>query len=264
MNFFAYGTLMNRTYLKTVCGKNFKFKKAVLNHYQKYASESGYPYVVEKENTKVEGVVYYDVDKESFEKIDKYECEGDLYIRRKVEVALEDGKELEAYVYIGNIYNLRRTFGDRINVKIVQRVEEFIENKVGERIEMLYHPGVINNSQKIELLAKKELLGAEIKEVSNMYFNDEYVSNYAIDNELQFQGLPELPAQEGMPEKIYKNYIQFIFHTMVLNQLEDHITKNFKNLIYYSYPLYEKTLSLLPSQSSAALPNGLQKVLPRS
>lgn len=246
MNIFAYGTLINRTYLKAICGKTFPFKNAVLKNFKRYASDTGYPYVIPKENAEVEGVIYFDVDKESLEKIDKYESEGNLYYRTLVEVITEDGNKVEAYVYVANIKNMRRTFGDKINIHLVQRVEEFIHNKIGERIELLYqhHPSSPHHP-KIELLAKTELLSAEIKELTNMYFNDEYVSNYTIDNELKFHGLPELPKMDGIPVKVYYRYIDFIFLNLVLNQLEEHIHKSLSHLIYSPDPYYERTFSLL-------------------
>lgn len=246
MNLFAYGTLMNKTYLKAVCGKSFESKEGVIYHYKRYATESGYPYIVPEENSQVEGILYFGIDSESMGKIDKYEAEGTIYNREKLKVQVKDGQEIESFVYVGNVYNMRRVFGEHINVNIVSRVEEFIENKIGERLGVLYRFASDNPSdQELEILSKKEFLGAEIKEVLAMFFNNEYVSNYAIDNELKFRGLPEFPNQENIPVKIYYNYLSFIFHEMILSQMEEHIYKNFSYITYSSYPLYEKTLSVL-------------------
>jgi hypothetical protein len=154
---------------------------------------------------------------------------------------------VEAWVYIGNIHNLRRVFGDHINVNIISRVEQFIEKKIGDRVELIYQAEEEGESSEksIEIQAKKELLGAEVKELLNMAFEEQYVSTYDIDTELKFHGIPELPNLKDIPPKIYYHYVAFSYHVMILNQLEEHISRHFGTLTYYPFPLYEKTLSLL-------------------
>ncbi len=246
MNLFAYGTLMNKTILKAVCGKTFTSQEGNIKNFKKFSPRSGYPYIVQKEEHQVEGILYSGIDRDSMTKIDQYESEGTLYNREKIKVFTKKGI-VEAYTYIGNLHNLRRVFGEHIDVGMLARIEEYIEKRIGERIEIIYNYSTATNpsEKNIESLSKKELLGAEIKEVINMFFNEEYVSNYVIDSELKFKGIPTLPLNEEIPPKIYSNYVDFIFHTMILNQLEEHISKNLNELVYYSYPLYEKTLSLL-------------------
>lgn len=252
MEFFAYGTLVNQTYLKAICGGKFEFSYAKLKGYKKYSPQSGYPYIMERAGSEVEGVLYYGLDRSQFSKIDKYESEGNIYSREKVKVLTEEGKEIETYTYVGNIHNLRRTFGDHINVNILNRVEGYLEEKFGERVKLIYKDNdneapMDKEKQKenLSMKAKKELLGADIKNLINQCFESHYVTNYEADTELKYKGLPNLPNTEDMPLRTYQSYLTLSFNVLVLNQLEDEIVKNYGNIIYSPYPLYERTLSLL-------------------
>ena len=99
MKLFVYGTLMNPRVVKRLTGKNPEYEKAFLVGYKKYHMDF-IPYIVRNKNSKVEGLVIKNLDEDDLKKIDRYEGEGYLYTREKVEIITENNIE-EAYVYIG-------------------------------------------------------------------------------------------------------------------------------------------------------------------
>ena len=99
MKLFVYGTLMNPNTVKRLTGKSPTYEKAFLIGYEKYSI--GYiPYIIKNKDSKVEGLLITNLDEKDLKKIDRYEGEGYLYTRKKVEVTTENGKE-RVYVYVG-------------------------------------------------------------------------------------------------------------------------------------------------------------------
>jgi len=99
MRLFVYGTLMDSEVVRRLTGKSPEYEKAFLIGYKKYNIDF-IPYIVKNKNSKVEGKVITNLDEEDLRKIDRYEGEGYLYTREKVEVVTENNNE-EAYVYVG-------------------------------------------------------------------------------------------------------------------------------------------------------------------
>jgi len=232
---------MNKSIIKIVTGKLFPYKKAVLKGYKLFSPDTGYPYIIQKEGYSVEGIVYFGIDRESFKLIDKYEDEGFYYNRIKVNVETEDGNIIECYVYVGNLYNIRKVWKDNIDVDIIQRIEEFIENKIGERLSIK-----APDKEDTDKLAKLEILKADIHRLVDIYLDGKYLSNYEIDNEINLVNMPKLPDID-VTKEVYKNYIGIIYNATCLNKIEDYVSDNFSKLLYYKYPLYEKTLTILVS-----------------
>jgi len=99
MKLFVYGTLMKPEVVKRLTGKTPNYEKAFLRGYRKYST--GYiPYIIKNENSKVEGLLITNLDGEDLKEIDRYDGEGYLCTREKVEVVTERSNE-EAYVYVG-------------------------------------------------------------------------------------------------------------------------------------------------------------------
>lgn len=96
---FVYGTLMknrrNHHYLKeaTFLGT------AELENYEMYRVAT-YPGIVPKPGAQILGEVY-EINSETLKLIDRLEAEGNLYIRTKEEVLLNE-KKTEVFVYVWN------------------------------------------------------------------------------------------------------------------------------------------------------------------
>lgn len=98
-NLFVYGTLQtgqSRNYIL----KCLKFEKATLFKFRKVQPTSlGFPLIIRDNTSNVRGEIYYDLDHFLLTQIDMIEGEGELYNRIMVNIALDDGKEVEAFTY---------------------------------------------------------------------------------------------------------------------------------------------------------------------
>jgi len=98
-NLFVYGTLQHgqsRNYIL----RGLKYEKASLFNYRKIMPPSlGFPFIIRDDASNVTGEIYYDLDPFLISQIDMIEGEGELYHRILVKVALDDGKEIDAFTY---------------------------------------------------------------------------------------------------------------------------------------------------------------------
>lgn len=99
MNFFAYGTLMIPSVLYSVISQRFRAQKSILRGYARFTVKGeSYPGIIPVEDATTEGIIYFDVDELSLERLDAFE--GDLYQRTTVRVEKEDKKMIDAETYV--------------------------------------------------------------------------------------------------------------------------------------------------------------------
>ena len=120
MNIFAYGTLMIPSVMHAVTACHFRSQKAILRDYARFRVKGeSYPGIIPVTDAITEGIIYFNVDEFSLDKLDTFE--GVLYERTRVQVETEEKgiQNAQAYVipskYLGY---LSRTAWD---------VEEFIK-----------------------------------------------------------------------------------------------------------------------------------------
>ncbi len=101
MNLFVYGTLMQSDVVAAVTGTSFASKPARLPGYRRISLAGHYPYIVAEDDAFVDGLLLLDVDAAALAKLDAYEDEGVLYVRRTVSV-LVDGQPHACQTYVGN------------------------------------------------------------------------------------------------------------------------------------------------------------------
>ena len=97
---FVYGTLMDAARLRAVAGRSFPRRPARLAGYERIVRAGGPPYVVACPGAHVDGLLVEHIDADSLAALDRYEDEGRLYVRRRVEV-LADGESLACETYVG-------------------------------------------------------------------------------------------------------------------------------------------------------------------
>jgi len=98
-NLFVYGTLMQGQSRNRIL-KGLTFERAFLNGYEKQKPPSlGFPLIIQKEGSIVEGEIYFNIPDSLLEKIDIIEGEGDLYHRIIVKVVTIKGEQIESFVY---------------------------------------------------------------------------------------------------------------------------------------------------------------------
>ncbi|HLK09889.1 MAG TPA: gamma-glutamylcyclotransferase family protein [Candidatus Binatia bacterium] len=96
---FVYGTLTDEGLVVVLTGRRFVRRPARLEGYERVVPARGYPYVVPRAGRHVEGFLVEDVDAASLRRLDTYEDEGRLYLRRPAEVVVAgDRRTCEVYV----------------------------------------------------------------------------------------------------------------------------------------------------------------------
>jgi gamma-glutamylcyclotransferase (GGCT)/AIG2-like uncharacterized protein YtfP len=109
MNLFAYGTLMDPEIMTRVSGVRCRAGKAVLSGYvRRTVRGEVYPAITPRPGETVEGVVYFDLTPEAFDRLDRFE--GPMYRRSAVPVAAEaaGSEETAAETYVIAPENLDR------------------------------------------------------------------------------------------------------------------------------------------------------------
>ena len=96
---FVYGTLMCEDIFEQVAGSSPRAQKATLKDFRRFAIKNEhYPGVINQQGSQVEGLVYDDVSERSWALLDRFE--GDMYSRQEVNVHLDNGNTMDAFVYV--------------------------------------------------------------------------------------------------------------------------------------------------------------------
>lgn len=247
INLFAYGSLRNPAFIESITGEMHEGYPAVLHGYRKYFTHFGFPFILPQPNGRVHGKCYLRVSPKALERTDHFECEGTLYDRKSVTVTV-NGKPLQAHAYIANLIHIRRSFGPKMDMALVEKVEKFIEEHAGERIKILMNePDQPRSESDLATWTRQELFGAEIFNLLNMLLLDKYVSDYTIDSHLKIRGLPSLAAVRRDREKMAyaRNYLWLAMRFIVMNQFEDNFRHQFRAELFERMPYSRFTLSLL-------------------
>ncbi len=97
---------MDLSLLHRITGNHFSPSPAVLKDFQKFSSRLGYPHILPRKGSTVEGLLIRGLDPESIRKLDRYEAEGHLYFRQKLTVVSQE-KRARCEVYVKNPRRLR-------------------------------------------------------------------------------------------------------------------------------------------------------------
>jgi gamma-glutamylcyclotransferase (GGCT)/AIG2-like uncharacterized protein YtfP len=99
MNIFTYGTLMIPDVMYAVTTRKFRFKDAILRGYARFTVKGEfYPGIIPVTDAVTEGVIYFDVDELSLDRLDAFE--GDLYQRTPILSEMEGGETFNAEAYV--------------------------------------------------------------------------------------------------------------------------------------------------------------------
>jgi gamma-glutamylcyclotransferase (GGCT)/AIG2-like uncharacterized protein YtfP len=98
-NIFAYGTLMISAVMYAVTSRHFPLQKAILKGYARFTVKGeSFPGIVPVTDKSTEGILYFNVDEPSLERLDIFE--GDLYQRTPILVETEGEEILNAETYV--------------------------------------------------------------------------------------------------------------------------------------------------------------------
>lgn len=99
MNIFTYGTLMIPEVMVAVTTREFLALEAILKGYARFTvKDESYPGIIPVTDAVTKGIIYFDMDKLSLERLDAFE--GDLYQRKPVRVETEKEEILNAETYV--------------------------------------------------------------------------------------------------------------------------------------------------------------------
>jgi gamma-glutamylcyclotransferase (GGCT)/AIG2-like uncharacterized protein YtfP len=99
---FVYGSLISEARLRALTARSFPRRPARLDGFERITPPNGYPYIVPKPGSAIEGWLIEDVDPASLARLDAYEDEGRLYLRRPAEVTAS-GVRVACETYVGNV-----------------------------------------------------------------------------------------------------------------------------------------------------------------
>jgi gamma-glutamylcyclotransferase (GGCT)/AIG2-like uncharacterized protein YtfP len=110
MHVFTYGSLMfEKVWKRVVLGKYENHMGTLHGYRRRCLKNETYPVAFEgSTHERIWGRVYFDLSKEDLERLDVFE--GSQYLRQKVDIVLDDGRKIEANVYI-----LKEEYYDEIN-----------------------------------------------------------------------------------------------------------------------------------------------------
>jgi gamma-glutamylcyclotransferase (GGCT)/AIG2-like uncharacterized protein YtfP len=99
MNIFTYGTLMIPEVMVAVTTRKFRSIDAILKGYTRFTVKGeSFPGITPETGAITEGIIYFDVDEWSLERLDAFE--GDLYQRIQIMAETKEKEILSADAYV--------------------------------------------------------------------------------------------------------------------------------------------------------------------
>lgn len=239
---FVYGTLTDVYVFAVVAGEKPQAQEAVLEGYEKVSSLKSFPYVTPRAGASVEGLLVTGLSAKALAQIDQYEAEGELYFRRKAMV--RTGADVrEAYVYVAAPEMM--SFTPPPDLEVADRVAEFIKR----RIEGTIAADVPAQSQirELEVRARGELLGDAVEDLVRGHFDHPGLPAFVVKHRLEESGLPSLAWLQREPDaaKYAPRYLRFIVKTIIFNQLEERVRRDFRGSVRVADKYYEHAVSSL-------------------
>lgn len=122
-NIFVYGTLMIPSVMYAITARHFRSQKAILKGYARFTIKGeSFPGIIPVTDKSTEGILYFNVDEPSLERLDIFE--GDLYQRTPIQAETQGGKILNAETYV-----IKPEHRDYLSLQKWD-VEEFVQNSL--------------------------------------------------------------------------------------------------------------------------------------
>lgn len=242
VHLFVYGTLKDQHVFRVITGERPRATAAVLEGYGKVSSLKSFPHIVPRAESKVEGMLVTGVTPEALTQLDQYENEGKLYVREKVIVRTAAGPE-EVYVYVaGPELTAPKAPPD---IEANDRLADFIKRRI-ERALAAEVPGE-SRLGDLEVRARGELLGETVDDLVREHFDHPGLPTSAVKHRLGDSGLPSLKwlTRERPAVKYAPHYLRLIVKTIIFNQLEERVRRDFRGAIRVTDKYYERAVSAL-------------------
>jgi hypothetical protein len=238
---FVYGTLIDPQVFQVVTGVKAPLESAVLEDFAKVSSLKSFPYILPRAGARVEGFLVPALDGAILARLDQYENEGELYLRRLVTVQTGNGPR-DAFAYVAGPKLLAKAPPD---VEISERVTAFIRRRIAETVAAGFpaRGGVY----ELRLRAREDLLGAAINDLVHDHFEHPGLPEFIVKHHIAQSELPSLKwmDKEQTPRKYARHYLRLILKTIIFNQFEQRVSHDFREIARVADRYYEHALSAL-------------------
>jgi gamma-glutamylcyclotransferase (GGCT)/AIG2-like uncharacterized protein YtfP len=242
---FVYGTLQNPYYLSLVIGREADVVPAVLSNYEKVVSHLSFPFIVPRKGGVVVGRLVEGLNDAELERTDRYESEGQMYVREPVTVTSND-EQVEAFTYVAGPELLAERIPEGLT--ITNRITEFLRDFIEDSVES--EKAGSDLVAALTLRAKRELLGGAVEDLLRELYDHPATPSFIVKQALS-DDVPSLAWLKKSPEAVpyADNYIQLIVKTVIHNQLEERIREDFRGVVQVDDKYYERTVSSLVALS---------------
>ncbi len=239
---FVYGTLNNDYHLQLLTGKLLPYEEGVLLNHRRIQPKNSFAFAVYWKGYSIRGRLLYSVTPDIIQKLDEYENEGELYIRKIGDIRVGDVIH-KSWVYIGKIRAIkpyiRKGFEER------DRIEEFVENNVSRYLEQKAEHFLDYNREHVAVRVTRELLTEEVHSLLRQYFHDVGLPPFIIKHEIEQASIPRLTwlKHHSKAQTYANNYMRLSMSFMIFNQLEEKFRENYRHLVKVQDAYYLHTVS---------------------
>lgn len=239
---FVYGTLNNDYHLQLLTGKLLPYEEGVLLNHRRIQPKNSFAFAVFWKGYSIRGRLLYSVTDDVIQKLDEYENEGELYIRKIGKIRVGD-VIYKAWVYIGKIKAIKpyikKGFEER------DRIEEFVENNVSRYLEQKAEHFLDYNREHVAVRVTRELLTEEVHSLLRQYFQDVGLPSFIIKHEIEQASIPRLTwlKHHNAAHPYANRYLRLAMSFMIFNQLEEKFRENYRHHVKVRDAYYLHTVS---------------------
>ena len=237
---FVYGTMLSDSHVKLILNRIPETEPATLCNYMKIVPPGAFFFVIRQNGSQVRGRILKNLTPEEFERLDKFEDEGNLYFRKPVIVRERSGGRRRCMTYVGNLPSLQKSFGHEILFE--DRYSQYLERKIEQALRE-----VSPNEQGLARRALQELMGSAADQLIQSHFDGDYVCNYLMVQAFSEAKPPDL-------NKVFSNaairpyadhYMKFACKHIIFNQIVEKIRHDFHNAVRVSRKYFRHGVAVL-------------------
>ncbi len=241
---FVYGSLTHDDNLRLLIGKTLPSKEAVLLNHRRVAPKNSFAFAVYWRGYSMRGRLLFSVTPEIIAKLDEYESEGELYVRRAAFVRC-GGRQYRAWVYRGKIDAIRPYIKKGYEER--DRIEEFVEKNVARYLEQKADHFIGYSRENLSLRVTKELLSEEVHSLMRQYFHQSGLPQFIIKHEIEKASIPSLNwlKEDTAAQRYAHHYMRLAIGFMIFNQLEEKFRTDYRGAVKVMDAYYMHTLSAM-------------------
>lgn len=239
---FVYGTMLSDSHVKLILNRLPATEPAVLRNYMKIVPPGAFFFIIRQNGSEVRGRILKNLTPEEFERLDRFEDEGNLYFRNPVVVRERSGGRRRCMTYVGNIPALQKAFGREILFE--DRYSQYLERKIDQALRE-----VAPNEQGLARRALQELMGAAADQLIQSHFDGDYVCNYLMVQAFTEAKPPDLNkvfSNEAI-RPYADNYMKFACKHIIFNQIVEKLRHDFHNAVRVSRKYFRHGVAVLLS-----------------